>query len=162
MLTKDDIEQLFRTYYRKMLILANMLLHDEEAARDIVHDVFSSLLSGKVESVNESYLMSGVRFACMKQIRSLSTEERIKSLYALECNDIDVEEWPDEKAIELLRNAVDNELPDLTRRIVRYRFYDRKPYKEIAEFLSVSEVTVYKHLRHAIDVLRKIIKEHEG
>lgn len=162
MMTNDEIEQLFRTHYRKMLILANTLLHDEEAARDIVHDVFSSLLSGKVKAVNESYLLNGVRFACLKRIRSLSAEDRIKSLYALEYDDIEAQEWPDEEVIVLMRKVIDQELPDLTRRIIRLRFYDRMSYKEIAGLLSVSEVTVYKHLRHGIDVLRKNIKNHEG
>ena len=161
-MTRDYIERLFRTHYRKMLILANTLLHDEEAARDIVHDVFSSLLTGKLESVNETYLLNGVRFACLKRIRSLSTEEKIKNLYAFDYDSDESGDWPDEEVIDLLRKVIDQELPELTRRIVRYRFYDRKPYKEISRLLSVSEVTVYKHLRHAINVLRKKIKDHEG
>ena len=162
MMTRDYIERLFRAHYRKMLVLANTLLHDEEAARDIVHDVFSSLLTGKLQNVNESYLMRGVRFACLKRIRSLSTEEKIKSLYAFDYDSVESDDWPDEEVVELLRNTVDKELPDLTRRIVRYRFNDRKAYKEISDLLSVSEVTVYNHLRHAIEVLRKKIKDHEG
>ena len=45
MTTKSDIEQLFQSNYRAMLTLAIRLLHDPETARDIVHDVFESLLS---------------------------------------------------------------------------------------------------------------------
>ena len=162
MMTKDDIELLFRTHYRKMLILANTLLHDEEAARDIVHDVFTSLLMGKTERVNEAYLMGGVRFACLKRIRSLSVEESLKKLYSVDCYDVEIEDWPDEEIISLLRKVIACELSEMTGRIVRMRFYDRLPYKEIARLLSVSEVTVYKHLHHAVDVIRKKLKDHEG
>lgn len=162
MMTKDYIELLFRTHYRKMLILANTLMHDEEAAHDIVHDVFSSLLTGNVETANESYLYKGVRFACLNRIRSLSTEEKIRKLYALEYCDYEDDNWPDEEVIDKLRKAIDEELPDFTKRIVRFRFNKRMSYKEIAGLLSVSEVTVYKHLHHAISVLRKKIKDHEG
>lgn len=162
MMKRDYIEQMFKTHYRKMQVLANTLLHDEEAARDIVHDVFASLLTGKLHSVNEFYLMNGVRFACLKRIRSLSIEERIKSLYALDYDSVESDDWPDEEVIDLLRKTVDQEFPEMTRRIVRYRFYDRMPYKEISRLLLVSEVTVYKHLHHAINVLRKTIKDHEG
>ncbi|MDE5814250.1 MAG: sigma-70 family RNA polymerase sigma factor [Muribaculaceae bacterium] len=162
MMTKDDIELLFRTHYRKMLILANTLLHDEDAARDIVHDVFTSLLTGKTESVNEAYLLGGVRFACLKRIRSLSVEERLKKLYSIDCDEVEVDEWPDERIIALIRSVIDCELPEMTGRIVRLRFYDRLTYKEIARLLSVSEVTVYKHLHHAVDVIRKKLKDHEG
>lgn len=161
-MTKDDIELLFRTHYRKMLILANTLLHDEDAARDIVHDVFASILTGKADTVNEAYLMGGVRFACLKRIRSLSVEQRIKSLYAIDCYDVEKEDWPDEDIIDSLRKVIDCELSEMTGRIVRLRFYDRLTYKEIARLLSVSEVTIYKHLHHAIDVIRKKLKDHEG
>ncbi len=161
MMNKDNIELLFRTHYGKMLKLANTLLHDEEAARDIVHDVFSSLLIGREKTVNESYLMNGVKFRCLKYIRSMSTQERLRYLYAIEYDDIEDEDWPDEQMIGVLRDAIDKELPETTRRIVRLRFYQRMPYKEISNFLSISEVTVYKHLHHAIEVLRKKIKDNE-
>ena len=36
------------------------------------------------------------------------------------------------------------------------RFNELMSYGEIAGQLGVSEVAVYKHLRHAMDVLRKI------
>lgn len=162
MMTKDDIELLFRTYYRKMLIRANRLMHDEEVARDIVHDVFASLLSGKVESATESYLLRGVALACLKHIRDLSIKERIRKLYALEYDDVESGDWPDEEDVELIRKTVDSELPEMTRLIVRHRFYHGMRYKEIAHLLSVSEVTVYKHLHHAIGVLRQKLKNHEG
>lgn len=145
-----------------MLILANRLLHDEDSARDIVHDVFSSLLSRNVESVTESYLLQGLRFACLKHIRSLSVKERINKLYALDCEEIETEDWPNEEEVSLIRKVVEFELPALTAKIVRLRFYERMSYKEIATNLSISEVTVYKHLHHAIGVLRKKLKDHEG
>ncbi len=161
MMNKDNIELLFRTHYVKMLKLANTLLHNEEAARDIVHDVFSSLLIGREKTVNESYLMNGVKFGCLKYIRSMSTQERIRHLYAIEYDDIENEDWPDDQTIDILREVIDKELPEMTRRIVRLRFYQHKPYKEIANILSISEVTVYKHLHHAIEILRKKIKNNE-
>ena len=79
MMTTDDIEQLFRSNYKEMLILAKRLLHDEESARDIVHDVFASLLSGNVKTATTAYLLNGVRFACLKHIRHLSVRERLNS-----------------------------------------------------------------------------------
>ena len=57
MAIKDEIEQIFRSNYRPMLVLAKQLLHDEDAARDIVHDVFASLLDENPPAVNTSYLL---------------------------------------------------------------------------------------------------------
>ena len=51
MTTMSDIEQLFRSNYQAMLTLAIRLLHDADAARDIVHDVFESVLSERLAMV---------------------------------------------------------------------------------------------------------------
>lgn len=155
MMTKDDIEQIFRSNYRAMLILANRMIHDEDAARDIVHDVFASLLSGSASAATPSYLMSGVRFACLKYIRSLSVREHLNKMYALALSEIEDEEWPDEEDIALIHEIIDRDLSELTKRIVRLRFRDRLTYSEIAKETGVSEVSVYKHLHHAMIVLRQ-------
>ena len=44
MTDRNDIEQLFKAHYTQMFRLAVALLHDDDLARDIVHDVFLSLL----------------------------------------------------------------------------------------------------------------------
>lgn len=161
MMTTDDIEVLFQSNYKAMLILANRILHDEDEARDIVHDVFASLLTGDVESATSAYLLNGVRFACLKHIRNLSTRDRLNKLYAMDCHEIEDEEWPDEEDIKKLNDIVDDYLPEPTKKVVRLRFSGQMTYKEIAQQLSISEVSVYKHLRHAINVLRQYYNEHE-
>lgn len=45
MTTKSNIEQLFKAHYNRLFRLAFLILRDEDAARDIVHDVFASLLT---------------------------------------------------------------------------------------------------------------------
>ena len=124
-----------------MLILAKRLLHDEESARDIVHDVFASLLSGNVKTA--------------------TVRERLNSLYAVDCQEIEDDKWPDDEDIAKLNDIVDSHLPEQTRRIVRLRFCELMTYKEISKLLSISEVSVYKHLRHAMNVLRQYFNEHE-
>lgn len=161
MMTTDDIESLFRKNYRPMLILANRLLHDEDVAKDIVHDVFASLLACAPESVTSVYLFNGVRFACMKHIRKLSTRERINKLYAADSSEIEEDEWPDEENIAKLNSIVESFLSEQTQTVLRLRFNERFTYKEIAERLGISEVAVYKHLRHAINVLRQNFSRNE-
>ncbi|MDE6270338.1 MAG: sigma-70 family RNA polymerase sigma factor [Muribaculaceae bacterium] len=162
MATVKDIEQIFRSNYRAMFVLANRMLHDEEAARDIVHDVFASLLDSDSRQATTAYLLRGVRFACANYMRSLSTRERISLLYATDLRDVEEEAWPDEEAIANLNQTVDRCLTEQTRKIVKLRFFSLLTYREIADELNVSEVTVYKHLHHAINVLRQHFKENEG
>ena len=59
MTNRNDIEQLFKAHYSQMHRLAVALLHDGDLARDIVHDVFVSLLdSSSGILVTGAYLFS--------------------------------------------------------------------------------------------------------
>lgn len=149
------IEQLFRAHYTGMHRQAMLLLRDEEAARDIVHDVFESLLSGAHTEVTAAYLHRAVRNRCLNHIRSLSVRERMRRLYAVDENEIEEDEWPDDATISLIRATVADDLTGSCRRVVDKRFTEGKSYREIAGELGISEVGVYKHLSHAIEILRK-------
>ena len=155
MTTKSEIEQLFRGNYMAMLTLAIRLLHDADTARDIVHDVFESVLSGNLSTVTPAYLLTGVRFACLKHLRSLSVRERFNNLYALNLDEIEDDEWPDPEDVARLNELIDGALTSQCRRVVKLRFNKRMTYGEIAGQLGITEVAVYKHLRHAMDVLRQ-------
>lgn len=155
MTTKSDIEQLFRSNYTAMLTLAIRLLHDTDTARDIVHDVFESVLSENLSTVTPAYLLTGVRFACLKYLHRLSVRERFNNLYTLDLDEIEDDEWPDPDDVARLNELIDGVLPVQGRRVVKLRFNERMSYGEIAEKLGISEVAVYKHLRHAMDVLRQ-------
>ncbi|WP_347294363.1 sigma-70 family RNA polymerase sigma factor [uncultured Duncaniella sp.] len=159
MTTTNDIEQLFRTHYTAMYRMAMLVLRDEDVSRDIVHDVFESLLNTGLTDVSDQYLLRAVRNRCLNHLRGLSTKERILEVYALDEKEIADEEWPDDETIAKIHETVANDLTDACRRVVELRFTDGKSYKEIAEELSISEVAVYKHLRHAIDVLRSKLSQ---
>ena len=155
MTTTNDIEQLFITHYTSMHRLAMLLLRNEDVVRDIVHDIFESLLNAGHTDVSGQYLLKSVRNRCLNYLRGLSTSERIKELYALDEQEVAAEEWPDDETIAKIHSTVSNNLTDACRRVVELRFTDGMSYKEISQTLGISEVAVYKHLRHAIDVLRK-------
>lgn len=155
MTANDDIEQLFRKHYAGMYRLALLILREDSTARDIVHDVFESLLvSGKTD-VSEAYLLTAARNRCLKHIRSLSAQERMKKLYSIDEQEIAEEDFIDDDTVALIQTTVANDLTEACRRVVKLRFTENKSYQEIAEILCISKVAVYKHLRHAIDVLRE-------
>ena len=159
MTTKDEIERLFRSYYATMYRLAMVILRNDDVARDIVHDVFEALLiSGKYD-VSASYLLTAVRNRCLKYIRSLSAQDRMKEVYSINESEIENEEWPDDNTISLIQATVTKNLTDSCRRVVTLRFTEGMSYQEIADALGVSKVAVYKHLRHAIDVLREKLSQ---
>ena len=159
MTTKDDIELLFRTHYAAMYRLAMLILRDDDTARDIVHDVFEALLVSGKSDVSAPYLLTAVRNRCLKHIRSLSANDRLKEVYSVDEREIEDEEWPDDATIALIQKTVASDLTEACRRVVELRFSEGKSYQEITEILDVSKVAVYKHLRHATDVLRKKLSQ---
>ena len=155
----DDIENLFRAHYASMYRLAVLILRDENVSKDIVHDVFEALLASGKTDVAEAYLLTAVRNRCLKHIRSLSVKDRLKEIYSIDEEEILREEWPDEESIGLIQKTIAEDLTESCRRVVNMRFAESKSYQEIADALGISTVAVYKHLRHAIDVLRKKLSQ---
>jgi DNA-directed RNA polymerase specialized sigma24 family protein len=57
---------------------------------------------------------------------------------------------------DALHHYIDTELPPLSQQILRLRYQQGLKYREIAETLKVSEVTVHNHLSQSL----KQMKEH--
>ena len=63
-----QIEQLFKRHYRKMYLLAKVLLRDGDAAKDAVSDVFADMLDNNAtvdSETAESFLLVCVRNKCL-------------------------------------------------------------------------------------------------
>lgn len=164
MTNRTDIERLFRSHFVALHSLATHLLHDEEAARDAVCDVFASLLDREelpAASAMQAYLLRAVRNRCVSQIRSTGIHERFLRLYSVDVEEIEEGQWPDEETLRRLDEIIGGVLTPQCRRVVLMRFRQALTYRQIAEELQISDVAVYKHLRHALDVLRQHFPDHD-
>ena len=160
MTNRNDIEQLFKSHYAQMYRLAVALLHDNDLARDIVHDVFVTLLDGYPDfPVTGGYLQKAVRNRCLNHIRDCGIHQRIAERYFLDNEEYDDEEWPDEETIERIDTLVKNEVSSQARRIMEMRFTEGMPFSRIATMMGISETAVYRHLSHALTFIRKKLKE---
>lgn len=151
------IELLFKEHYPVMLKLAVMLLHDKEEARDIVHDVFTRLLDGDIwfnKDKAEAFLLSCVRNSCLNMMRSRSTREQAMRLYLPEESTEGLEE-----RVQALQDGLKDLKPPICRDIVLMHYRDGMTFKEIAAHYGVSETTIYKHLREAMNQLRLTLKQ---
>ena len=162
MTDQKKLEKLFKQYYRQMYRLATMLLHDDAESKDVVHDIFAHLLRNSLdlrEDTAESYLLTSVRNRCLNVIRSRQIQERVEHLYLL---DLDTTITPTqrlEEELEALYKGIDQLEPPVGRDIIMQHFRDGITFKEIANSLGVSETTVYKHLRRALNQLRTQLKK---
>ena len=162
MTDQKKLEKLFKQHYRQMYRLATILLHDDAESKDVVHDIFAHLLRNSQdlrEDTAESYLLTSVRNRCLNVIRSRQIQERVEHLYLL---DLDTTITPTERLeeeLEALYKGIDQLEPPVCRDIIMQHFRDGITFKEIASRLGVSETTVYKHLRRALNQLRTQLKK---
>ena len=69
---RSQIESLFKTHYTQMYPLALTLLFDEAESKDVVSDVFASLLSGKVvirADKAKAFLLASVYHRCLNVLQ---------------------------------------------------------------------------------------------
>ena len=159
-----QIERLFKLHYRAMYRLACILLHDVDESKDIVHDVFARLLVEQVEireDTAQSYLLLSVRNKCINVIRNRKIQQQVHQ-HLLLYDELE-QKSPEvlEREIEALRVGIAKLFPPICQEIIRLHFTDGLPFREIAKRLGVSETTIYKHLRNALDQLRQTLKKAE-
>ena len=159
-----QVERLFKLHYRAMYRLASILLHDDDESKDIVHDVFARLLAQQVElqeDTAQSYLLLSVRNRCMNVIRNRKIHEQVHQ-YLLPVNEVE-QASPEnlDHEIEMLKVGINELFPPICREVIRLHFTEGVSFREIAVRLNVSETTIYKHLRNALDQLRQTLKNVE-
>ncbi len=161
MASKEKIELLFKTNYARMHRLAALILHDQEAAHDVVHDVFATVLNKHSdETVDTPYLMTSVRNQCVDILRKLDVREKFRNLYLNETELITSDRFPDEEMVQIVEQNLST-LPSQTAKAFSMRFIEGLPTIEIAEKMKISDRMVYKHLNNAINLLRIKLKNYE-
>lgn len=159
MMKKVDLQQLFRQHYAKMLRVARTLLFDEQESKDVVSDIFAHLLRGQTvlqAGTEEGYLLTSVRNQCLKRLRHKETKRRMEAWTAAEAMPLQL--YEDERLTDI-EEWVATYLSEQEQRIFRLRFTDGCSYEEIAASEGISRVAVWKHLSHALNLIRNHFKQ---
>ena len=155
------IESLFKQHYQAMYRLAFMMLHDEEESRDIVHDVFARLLDGDIRFDSDkagAFLLSCVRNSCLNVMRTQDSHERAMRDFPID-DEIASDSEAFESEIKALQDGISLLTPPVCREIILLHYRYGLTFKQIATQMGVSETTIYKHLRNALNQLRLTIKD---
>lgn len=157
---EKEIEQLFRQHYAQMLSLARCLLYDEEESRDVVSEVFASLLKPTmlIPSNIEGYLMTSVRNRCLDLLEHKGVQARFEQAYTQTLDDQTTPEEDDE-LLSGLMSFMQRELKPETLQVFKMRHIDGLKYQEIADRMGISRVMVYKHLSQATEQLKGYISK---
>ena len=156
---KMDLQRLFVQHYAKMLRVARTLLFDEQESQDVVSDIFANLLRGQMvmqEGTEEGYLLTSVRNQCLKRLRHEETKRRMEASAATEVMPLQL--YEDERLTDI-DEFVATRLSEQEQRIFRLRFTDGCSYEEIAASERMSRVAVWKHLSHALNLIRNHFKQ---
>lgn len=151
MTDKREFETIFRRHYDEMFRLARKMLGDDAESKDVVSDVFAHLLSSSKNlraDTLQNYLLTSVRNRC---INLLVKKQRTQAVVV----DLNVENT-DGGLLDDMYHYIDGQLPPLSQQVLRLRYQQGLKYREIAETLQVSEVTVHNHLSQSL----KQMKEH--
>ena len=156
---RSQIESLFKTHYTQMYHLALTLLFDVAESKDVVSDVFASLLSGStiVRADNpKAFLLASVRHRCMNVLQHKQVHERFARLLT-EGTDTPVSDTLVEEQMrmeELMRYVRDN-LSPMEQNVFQLRYLREMSCQEVAEALNVSRQTVHAHLKQTVEKIRK-------
>ena len=162
-MTRKEVESLFKTHYTQMYHLALTLLFDEAESKDVVNDVFASLLSGStiVKADNaKAFLLASVRHRCLNVLQHKQVHERFARLLTEDTDtlvsDNTVEE---EMQMEELMSYLRDNLSLMEQNVFRLRYLREMTCQEVAEALNVSRQTVHTHLKQTVEKIRKYFRD---
>ena len=158
----NEIEILFRQHYNQMIQLARMMLYDDEESRDVVSEVFATLVKTDIMPRNvENYLMTSVRNRCRNLLEHKDVRAKFEQVYVAEMKQGSVEEDDDfspmavERKYEQVITYAKKQLTEQTLMVFEMRHLQGMKYQEIADQLGISKVMVYKHLTKAMTIIRE-------
>ncbi len=164
-LLKNDDEGAFtELYYRygeKLLVRANLLLHSQEDAEEVVHDVFVNLWKKRADihiiHAFHTYIAAMLRYGCFKVLakrKQLRKNISIEVDSPVETSDCSTQQW---LAFENLRQELEaavSRLPEKCQLIFRLSREQYMSDKEIAQELDLSVHTVRTQMYRALQKLK--------
>jgi RNA polymerase sigma-70 factor (ECF subfamily) len=161
-LSISDCERLFREHNKNLCDLAYNMVRDQQAAQDIVQEVFLSLWKNRArldfgEKIR-NYLFRATAHQALNHLRSSRRLIRFPEVLAEKLEASADTEGVQYKELELrVREAIDR-LPDKCRVIYLLSRQEGLKYSEIAETLGLSVKTVENQMGIALGKLRDDLK----
>lgn len=156
--TEAGYEALFKQYYASLCIFASRIIRDNDAAEDIVHEVFIRLWE-KRDSIDsnlsvKSYLFTSVHNRCLNYIRDTKKfTQRDEYFENTNIPDVDSKEVEQLELEGKIMNAI-QKLPEKCREVFEMCKLQEMKYAEVAQHLGISVKTVENQMGKALKTLR--------
>jgi RNA polymerase sigma factor (sigma-70 family) len=160
--SSDALSRIYEKYKSDLFSLANSLLHDLDAAEDVVHDVFVSF----VKSADEFQLTGSLKGYLLTCVANLSRDRvRARKREPIGMNKTDTA-IPDYKIpshalisaeeLDRLREAIEK-VPYEQREVVILHLQGRRTFRQIAESQGIAVGTVQSRYRYGLEKLRSLL-----
>ena len=150
----------FRQYYTSLCFFANSVLHDEEAAKDVVQDCYVKLWNRHIIKERDSSVKSFLYIIVRNKSLDLLRKKKvmIKAELQLKNNNNSDSEYFDEVAFaEMIREIFEHieRLPATMQKVFKLYYIEGKKYKQIANELNSSSEAVRKQKTRALKIIRQ-------
>ncbi|MDB5154548.1 MAG: sigma-70 family polymerase sigma factor [Mucilaginibacter sp.] len=155
--------EIYKRYWKKMLLISWNHNNDNAASKDIVHEVFISLWERRhlVEVLNlAAFLATSVKFSIYKYYQRQNRRTELAQLN-YEFNELTNEEDKlDALFLQEYINGVVEEMPEKCRLVFRYSREMGMKNNEIALKIRVTEKAVEANLTRALKIIRAELKNY--
>jgi RNA polymerase sigma-70 factor, ECF subfamily len=158
-------DKLFLTYYQALCRFSLGFVKDENAAEDLVQDLFVHLWHNRTDiDINTSvkaFLYTSVRNRSLNYIKSQAARKRHETVHFENVYN-ETDEEPEDNMPEklvLIERAI-NDLPEKCRQIFVLSRQKNMKYNEIAEHLDLSPKTVENQMGIALKKIREFMAKH--
>lgn len=162
-ITKNNLKEIFDTYYEALVLYANRFLSLRDACEDLVQDVFVNIwekdLSFPDDISLKVYLYKSTRNKCYNTIK----HNKVKDLYSanhmreIEDDNAFLKQVLEEEIVRKLHSLIDT-LPKRKKEIIKLSLKGLKN-KEISESLGIHLQTVKTLKSQSYRILREEFKE---
>jgi RNA polymerase sigma-70 factor (ECF subfamily) len=156
-----ELENLFKMYFKDLVLFATIYVTEIATAEDIVQDMFFEFWKeNKMNSVKSNprqYLFTSTKNKCLMFLRKrkfdfVEIDSGFQNIpfYILDDEEKNVE--------DIVKGVIEN-LPEKRALIIKLHFFEGLKYTEISESLNISINTVKTQVRKALAQIREEIQD---
>ncbi|WP_240049295.1 sigma-70 family RNA polymerase sigma factor [Mucilaginibacter psychrotolerans] len=166
LLSQSDINaynEIYRRYWKKLLLIAWNHSQDNGISKDIVQEVFIALWERRKDiQINNlaAFMVTSVKFQVFRHYQKEHRRVRL-ALENYEYDEVVLDEQKlDARFLQDFINGVVEEMPEKCKLIFRYSRGEGLKNNEIANKINISEKGVENTLTRALKILRGELKNH--
>jgi RNA polymerase sigma-70 factor (ECF subfamily) len=163
----SEFEELYHLYYKDVYYFVLKLANyqddiAEEVTQESFYQAFISLPRFRGECSIKSWLCQIAKNTYYKYLKTHAKETYLEEELHQEQGEETVSTEVEKKQVTLHIRKVIADLDERSRRIVEYRLFEEKPYKEIGELVGIREATAKVLFSRAKVKIRERLKEEYG